>query len=126
MASERTNAEVEEMETERDLKRDEIAVLRAALKANPEAHAKLRALALSGKIQPCDEWPADEPLVIVAGPNHCGIEGAKQAKCECGAIVWLGTSTQAMLIKRGAIPHRVICHACFTAELKTTHVRPNA
>jgi hypothetical protein len=98
----------------------EIAVLRAALKASPEAHDKLRAMALSGKLGTMDV-PNCEPLVIVCAPNHYGIEGAKQAKCECGVIVWMTLSTIEMLIRRDAAPHapnRIICTDCFHKELR--------
>jgi hypothetical protein len=101
----------------------EIAVLRAALKADPEYHANLKALCERGLIGPMVDVPPDKMLTVVATPNHCGIEGCKQDRCECGCIVWIAPSTQAMLIKRGASPHRVICGLCFVKELEEGHAQ---
>lgn len=94
----------------------EIATLRAALRANPEFHDKLRELAEAGRLKPC---AVDKVDVIVAAPDHCGIDGAKQAKCACGGVVWLSPSTQAMIIARGDVPQPVIiCVCCFQKGLK--------
>lgn len=106
---------------------DEIAVLRAALKDSPEAHDRLRALALSGKLGRAEEVPASQPLTVVAAPRHYGIDGAKQARCECGVTVWLSPSTQAMMMKRGtspqAAPTTIVCVECFQKELKEAHAK---
>jgi hypothetical protein len=103
---------------------NEIAVLRAALRIDPEHHARLRELARSGKIKPgLDDVPPDEVVTVVATPNHCGIEGSRQDRCGCGTLVWIAPSTQAMLIKRGTSPHRVICGLCFLKELEQAHAQ---
>lgn len=97
---------------------NEIAVLRAALRTNPEHHDKLRELAEAGHIQPWEDAEA-EVETIVAAPEHFGIDGAQQAQCGCGVFVWLSPSTQAMLIARGAVPRpRIICVWCFHKELR--------
>jgi len=101
----------------------EIAVLRAALKSSPEHHARLRRLCESGAIGPMVDIPDDEPLTIVAAPDHYGIDGAKQAQCGCGIIVWMTPLTLTMLLKRGTAPHRVLCPLCFIKELKEDHAQ---
>lgn len=99
---------------------NEIATLRAALRSNPEHHAKLRELVERGLIGPACDIPDDGPVTVVAAPEHFGIDGAKQAKCGCGRIVWLSPSTQEMMKARDAVPTllRVLCVWCFTSELK--------
>jgi hypothetical protein len=96
----------------------DVAVLRAALRSNPEHHAKLRELCESGAVGPMVDIPDDEPIIVVAAPEHFGIEGAKQARCTCGLIVWLSPSTQAMMLKRVGIPALVRCAWCFMRELR--------
>ncbi len=100
----------------------EAAVIRAALRNNPEHHAKLRELAESGLIGPLTDIPADDPLTIIAAPEHFGIDGAQQAKCACGLIVWLSPSTQAMILRRDGnpTPPRILCAWCWTQELRAT------
>lgn len=99
----------------------EIATLRAALRTNPQHHAWLQECIESGAIQPADDATPAEVTTIVAGPEHFGIEGAQQARCECGVVVWLSPSTQAMIIARGAVPQpRIICSLCFRKELRET------
>jgi hypothetical protein len=99
---------------------NEIAVLRAVLRTNPEYHNRLRELAEAGAIKPWDGVEA-EVGTIVAAPEHFGITGAKQAQCGCGTRVWLSPSTQAMIIARGAVPQpRIICVWCFHKELRET------
>lgn len=103
----------------------EISVIRAALKASPEAHDKLREMVLSGKLGSAETVPNIESLTIIAAPDHFGIEGSKQARCGCGLIVWINPSTQAMLLCRDADPQaaptRVLCAWCFMKELRATH-----
>jgi hypothetical protein len=98
----------------------ELAVLRAALRSNPEHHEKLKELAERGSLGPLTDVPDDVPLTVVAAPEHFGIDGAKQARCGCGIIVWLSPSTQRMIIARGAVPNaiRVLCAWCFIDEMK--------
>jgi hypothetical protein len=97
----------------------EIAVLRAALRDNPAHHAKLRELAESGAIGPLTDIPDDQPFIVIAAPEHFGMEGAKQARCPCGLIVWLSPTTQRMIDERNAIPGPMImCAWCFFRELR--------
>jgi hypothetical protein len=98
-------------------------VIRAALKANPEHHAKLRQLALAGKLGTFKDVNPDEPLTIIASPDHFGITGAKMVRCgACQIAVWLSPSTQALIKARDAAPTpaptRVMCGCCFGEELK--------
>ena len=103
---------------------NEIATLRAALKANPDHHAKLRELVESGVIQSASADPC-EVETIVAAPERFGIEGAQQAQCACGITVWLSPSTQAMIAARGDVPQPIItCIWCFTKELNA-ETRPH-
>ena len=104
----------------------EIEVIRAALKANPEAAEKIREMALAGKIKTLEELDPEEQLIVVATVNHYGITGCIQARCACGTTVWLSPATQAMLKDRGAAPTKIICTACLIAELKSQRERPNA
>jgi hypothetical protein len=96
----------------------EIEVIRAALKANPEAHQRLRKMALEGKFGTIEDVPADAPLTVVAATEHGGITGSKQALCACGAAVWLSPSTQATIKARGDVPTPVICGSCFGKAMK--------
>ena len=104
----------------------EIEVIRAALKANPEGHKKLREMLTEGKLVIPQELSADEPLTIVAAGDHCGINGAKRVLCACGTGVWLSPSTQAMIKARGAAPTSVICPLCLIQSVKDQRERPNA
>jgi hypothetical protein len=97
----------------------EIAVLRAALKSNPEGHARLREMAVAGKIGSFDEINPAEPLTVVAASEHFGVTGAIQAKCECGTVVWLSPSTQAMMKGRGDAPTQIICVLCFSRTMQS-------
>jgi hypothetical protein len=97
----------------------ETEVIRAALKGNPETHAKLRKLAQEGKIGTFAEIPPDEPLTLVAAVEHYGIVGAKKVTCTTCAIgVWISPSTQEMLKGRGAAPTAIICVPCFRQTIK--------
>lgn len=100
----------------------EIEAIRAALKANPEAHRRLRRMAQEGKLGTLTDVPPNEPLTIVAAPDHYGITGAKQVQCGCGTAVWISPSTQAILKARGAnptlAPTTVICALCFGQTMK--------
>lgn len=105
----------------------EIEVIRAALKESPEMAARLRRMALEGKIKPMAEADKDEVLTVVATGNHYGIIGCVQTRCACGERVWLSPSTQAMLKERGATPTRIVCSLCFLSELESQREeRPNA
>jgi hypothetical protein len=99
---------------------DEIAVLRAALRANPEHHKRLLELAEDGAFGPMVDVPDDVPLTVVAGPEHFGIDNSQEARCECGAVVWLSPSTQRMIIARGGLPKpiRILCGWCFMHEMR--------
>ena len=96
----------------------ELEVFRAALKANPAAHARLRRAALEGQLGAAEDVPLDRPLTVVATSENCGIIGAKQVKCACGVPVWIAPSTQGMIKARGATPTTVICASCFGQVVK--------
>jgi hypothetical protein len=103
---------------------NEIATLRAALRTSPEYHRKLHQLFVSGVVQPADLDPTEE-ITIVAASEHFGMEGAKQARCACGVIVWLSPSTQEMVAARGDVPQpRIACIGCFTKEINA-ETRPH-
>lgn len=102
----------------------EIATLRAALRANPEGHDRLRELAESGAIQPLNDDDLHEAMTIVAASEHFGIFGAQEAQCACGAVVWLSPSTQAMIKARDAVPQpRRVCVFCFAREIKEANAQ---
>lgn len=91
--------------------------LRAALNENPEQAEKLLDMVRSGKLVGCDELPPG-PIAVVAAPDHNGIVGARQYRCECGALVWLGPSTQGMLARRGNMDGvRLICIECAMKDI---------
>jgi hypothetical protein len=89
--------------------------IRKALDKNPERAAAMRRMAAEGKIVPYTGPTPGKPLVIVASSSHFGITGSKQARCGCGAIVWLSPSTQAMQL--GDPEAKVICTACLVKLL---------
>ncbi len=96
----------------------EVEILRAALKADPESHARLRQMAQEGLLGVAEDVPLDRPLAIVATSENLGIIGAKQVKCGCGAAVWIAPSTQAVILARGDAPTTVICAPCFSRVVK--------
>ena len=98
---------------------NEMAVLRAALKANPEVHDKLRSMAEKGMLSTFEDIDPNEPLIVIAAPEPYGIVGSIQAHCECGAVVWLSPSTQAMLKARGDAPTQLSCILCMYETLKS-------
>lgn len=104
----------------------EFDVFRAALKASPEMEQKLYEMAIDGKLAPLTEADKDDLLTVVATDSHCGIEGSKQALCECGIRVWLSPSTQEMLKERGVAPTVIVCTACFVRECETRREAPSA
>jgi hypothetical protein len=63
---------------------------------------------------------AEEPWVIVAGPD-CGIPGSRAFSCAvCRAEVWLAPSSQAY--QRTGIP--VICVACAESLMRSGDGKP--
>lgn len=86
---------------------------RKILREKPELHRALAKALDEGRLKGADQIPEEgEEFIFVCGPDHGGVEGSKQVKCECGAAVWMSPSTQELLESRKAFPTRVICIWC--------------
>lgn len=68
-------------------------------------------LKAKGCLQFSGDVPDDDDLIVIAGTEHGGLAGSRQARCECNVIVWLTPETQRMLANRKA-SHRLLCTAC--------------
>ena len=87
--------------------------IRKLLRERPELHTALREAIEEGRLKSTDELPKEgKEFVFVCGPDHGGVEGSKQVKCECGAAVWMSPSTQEAWKERQAFPTRVMCLEC--------------
>lgn len=74
----------------------------------------------SGRIRSSDDIDHNEEIIVVGGPEHGGVDGAKQAKCGCGAVVWISPSTQEMMAKRGpSAPTIIVCIPCLLKNAQT-------
>jgi hypothetical protein len=101
--------------------------LRKLMRARPELRAALAKAAKEGRLKSWGELTEAEKveeMIIVCGPDHGGVEGSKQVQCDCGELVWLSPSTQAMLIERGRSPSRIICMSCFREDKEIAKKRP--
>lgn len=93
---------------------------RKMLRENPELRTALTKAVEEGRLKDINEVDPNGAFVIVCGPDHCGIEGSKQVKCECGAAIWMSPSTQEILKEREQLPTRVLCYTCATrGDLET-------
>lgn len=93
--------------------------IRKVLQERPELHAALKEAIEEGRLKSTDELPEEgEEFVFVCGPDHGGVEGTKQVKCECGVAVWMSPSTQEAWKSRQAFPTRVVCTDCAMKQLK--------
>jgi hypothetical protein len=90
--------------------------IRKLLRENPELHRALQKAILEGRLHDASAIDSEEEIIIAVGPNHGGVEGAKQVKCECGELGWLSPSSQALMTERGRYPTRVMCMSCILRE----------
>jgi hypothetical protein len=92
--------------------------LRKIFRERPELHAALRKAIEDGRLKDASEVDPNEEFTIVCGPDHGGVEGSKQAKCACGALVWMSPSTQELLKSREGLPTLIKCITCVMKETK--------
>lgn len=90
--------------------------IRKILREHPDFHRRLQKAIADGKLKSTDDLETGEGCIFVCGPDHGGVEGSKQVKCECGAAVWMSPSTQLVLKEREAFPTRILCPACVMKE----------
>lgn len=103
---------------------NEREAIRKWMRDNPERAAALRKKFDEGSLTNSVEiLESDTPVTMICGPDHGKIDGSKQAKCECGAVIWISPSTQALLAKRGATPTRLICMRCGGRALENEKAR---
>ena len=91
--------------------------IRKILRERPGLHRALAKAIEEGRLTSTADMPEEgEEFVFVCGPDHGGVEGSKQVKCECGAAVWMSPSTQLVLKEREAFPTRILCPVCVMKE----------
>lgn len=94
----------------------------------PTMAEALRRLAQQGRLKKPEELTPAElagPMVVVGGASHCGIVGSKQARCTCGAIIWLSPSSLEMMARHtGSLTKR--CVRCALGVLKRTEAARSA
>ena len=87
--------------------------IRKILRERPDIHQMLLKALAAGKLKSTDDIPeTDEEYIVLCGLDHGGVEGSKQGKCGCGAIVWMSPSTQELIKSRKGFPTRVVCVRC--------------
>lgn len=92
---------------------NEREAIRKLLRERPDIHSALRRAMDEGRLKSADDMPEEgEMFIFCCGPDHGGVEGSKQVKCECGAAVWMSPSTQELMKSRKAFPARIVCVSC--------------
>jgi hypothetical protein len=90
--------------------------IRTFLDQHPEWAEFLSDRAKDGKLMTAEDITPQDELIVVVSHNPAEITGSVQAKCECGAIVWMSPSTYKLVKSRQPFPTRVLCVPCFTKE----------
>lgn len=76
-------------------------------------------LVQSGKARSFEDMTKEDHQqeMLVIGGFETDIDGSKQMRCRCGALIWFAPSTLEMLAKNKR-PVRHICIKCFMALMK--------